>query len=91
MDESKAAANFAKHGISFTAAALALDDPRKIEVLDQRFDYGEERLQSLCIHQGTVLFVVTVTRDDGVCRIISARRATPHEQEQYFQGGPLFP
>jgi uncharacterized protein len=38
-DEAKAAANIAKHGISFTAAARALeDDPRKIEILDDRFD-----------------------------------------------------
>ena len=29
-DEAKAATNFAKHGISFTAAARALQDPRKI-------------------------------------------------------------
>jgi len=38
-DEAKAATNFAKHGISFTAAARALEDPRKIEILDDRFDY----------------------------------------------------
>jgi uncharacterized DUF497 family protein len=49
-DESKAAANLAKHGISFTAAARALDDHRKIETIDDRFDYGEERIQSLCMH-----------------------------------------
>jgi uncharacterized DUF497 family protein len=32
-DEAKAAANFAKHRISFTAAARALEDPRKIKFL----------------------------------------------------------
>jgi len=89
-DETKAAANFAKHGISFTAAAQALEDPRKIEALDDRFEYGEERIQSICIYQGTVLLVVTVMSDENVCRIISARKATRHEQEKYFQGGPLF-
>ena len=90
-DETKAAANFGKHGISFTAAARALEDPRKIEILDDRFDYGEERLQSLCIHRGTVLAVVTVLLEENICRIVSARKATRHEQEQYFQGGPLSP
>ena len=90
-DEAKAASNLAKHGISFTAAARALeDDPRKIEILDDRFDYGEERIQNLCMDRGKVLFVVTVMPDENVCRIISARKATRHEQEQYFQGGPLF-
>jgi uncharacterized DUF497 family protein len=85
--EAKAATNFAKHGISFTAAARALEDPRKIEILDDRFDYNEDRIQSLCMDRGTVLLVVTVMPDDNVCRIISAR----HEQERYFQGGPLLP
>ena len=88
-DDAKAAVNLAKHGISFTAAARALEDPRKIEWLDDRFDYDEERIQSLCIDRGTVLFVVTVMPEDNVCRIISARKATRHEQERYFQGGSL--
>jgi uncharacterized DUF497 family protein len=89
--EAKAATYFAKHGISFTAAARALEDPRKIEILDDRFDYNEDRIQSLCMDRGTVLLVVTVMPDDNVCRIISARKATRHEQERYFQGGPLLP
>src|SRR5262245_64540604 len=89
-DEAKAAANLAKHGISFTAAALALEDPYKIETLDDRFDYGEERIQNLCMDRGEVLFVVTVTPDENTCRIISARKASRHEQEQYFQNGSLF-
>jgi uncharacterized DUF497 family protein len=88
-DEAKAATNFAKHGISFTAAARALEDPRKLEILDDRFDYNEDRIQSLCIDRGRVLFIVTVMPDENVCRIISARKATRHEQERYFQGGPL--
>jgi uncharacterized protein len=88
-DEAKAATNFAKHGISFTAAARALEDPHKIEILDDRFDYNEDRIQSLCMERGKVLFVVTVIADENVCRIISARKATRHEQERYFQGGPL--
>jgi uncharacterized DUF497 family protein len=89
-DEAKAAANLEKHGISFTAAARALEDPFKVEILDDRFDYSEERIQSLCMDRGKVLFVVTVMPDEDLCRIISARKATRHEQEQYLQGGPLF-
>jgi uncharacterized protein len=89
-DEAKAAANLAKHGISFTAAAQALDDPRRIEILDDRADYGEERIQNLCMLRANVLFVLTVVLDENICRIISARKATRHEQEEYFQGGSLF-
>ena len=90
-NEAKATANLAKHGVSFTAAARALEDPRKIEILDDRDDYSEERVQNLCMYREQVLFIVTSTPDEGVCRIISARKATRHEQEQYFQGGPLLP
>src|SRR5258708_10263981 len=91
-DEAKAASKLAKHGISFTAGARALeDDPRKIEILDDRFDYGEERIQNLCMDRGKVLFVVSIMPDENVCRIIGARKATRYEQEQYFEGGPLLP
>jgi uncharacterized DUF497 family protein len=58
----------------FHGAAQALDDPRKIETVDDRFDYGEERIQSLCMGRGEVLFVVTVMPDENICRIISARK-----------------
>ena len=90
-DEAKAAANLAKHGISFTAAARALEDPGKVEILDDRFEYGEERIQNLCLYREEVLFVVTAVQEEDVCRIISARKATRHEQEEYFQGGSLLP
>jgi len=39
-----AASNLVKHGVSFTAAVRALEDPRKIEFIDDRFDYGEDRV-----------------------------------------------
>ena len=88
-DESKAAANLAKHAVSFTAAARGLEGPAKVVAIDDRFDYGEERIQSLCADRGEILFVVTMMVDEDVCRIISARKATRREQEQYFQGGSL--
>ena len=33
-----------------------------------------------------VLFVVTTLRGEDVCRIISARRATRHEEDRYYAG-----
>jgi putative transcriptional regulator len=41
-NEAKAAGNLRKHGVSFTAAARALEDPRKVEIFDDRFDYDEK-------------------------------------------------
>jgi uncharacterized DUF497 family protein len=37
----------------------------------------------------TVLFVVTAEPEEGVCRIITARRAEPHERERYNQNRAL--
>ena len=48
-DARKAAINFRKHGISFMEAVYALGDPRSVEVLDHRFDYGEERYFAIAI------------------------------------------
>ena len=86
-DPDKAESNLSKHGISFEDAAEALrDDPYQDENLDLSEDYGEDRSQVLCLHkEGVVLFVVTTEPEEGVCRIISARRAEPDEQRRYFQ------
>jgi uncharacterized DUF497 family protein len=42
-DEAKAAANFAKHGVTFEMAQEAFDDMFAIEAEDRRSDYGEDR------------------------------------------------
>jgi uncharacterized DUF497 family protein len=43
-DDAKAGANLAKHGVSFDQARDAFDDPFAIEFVDDREDYGEQRL-----------------------------------------------
>lgn len=88
-DLAKEAANRRKHGVSFTAAARALEDPRRLERIDDRFEYREERIQTIGLARGVVLFVVTVMRSETLCRIISARKATRNEEKKYLQGGPL--
>jgi uncharacterized DUF497 family protein len=35
---------------------------------------------------GKVLFVVVTLTGEDTCRIISARRATRHEQDRYYAG-----
>ena len=84
--DAKAAANLAKHGVDFLDAIGALIDPGRIEDIDDRFAYGEERMQTIGMTSGSILFVVTTMRDDNRCRIISARRATRHEQARYYAG-----
>jgi hypothetical protein len=44
-DVEKERTNLAKHGIDFEEACFAILDPHRLEAIDDRFDYGEERLQ----------------------------------------------
>ncbi len=83
-DKSKAKSNYAKHGVSFDMATGIFKDPFAIEYLDDRQDYGEERFVIIGMVDGNLLFAAYAERD-AVIRIISARRATKHEQEAYFQ------
>lgn len=51
---------------------------------DQRVSYGETRLQTLGLLNGTVVFVVHVARDDHD-HIISIRKAEKHEEKIYWK------
>jgi uncharacterized DUF497 family protein len=82
-DETKAADNYAKHGVSFELATTVFKDPFAIERLDDREDYGEDRFILIGTMEG-VVFTVVYTERNGRIRIISARRATKHEQDDYF-------
>ena len=83
-DEEKAAENWRRHGVTFRQGAEALGDPVAIEEIDDREDYGEERVNVLGMRQGVILHVTYTQRGDRI-RIISARRATRHEQEHYYR------
>lgn len=85
-DAAKAAENRHKHGIDFADSIAALEDPNRLEEIDSRFEYGEERIQVIGMAVGDILFVVTTLRGDTTCRIISARRATRNEQDRYYAG-----
>ena len=83
-DNAKAAENLRKHGVDFADAIAVLEDPNRLEELDARFDYGEERIQAIGMAHGGVLFVIMTLRDEDLCRIISARKATRHEKDRYY-------
>ncbi len=88
-DDQKSRRNLAKHHVSFETARLVFDDPRAISRLD-RVEDGEERWQTLGLAGGIVVLPMAHTyREEGgeeVIRIISARKATPHERRIYEQG-----
>ena len=84
-DEVKARSNFKDHGVSFELAKTVFDDAFAIERLDEREDYGEERFVIIGMAEGQALLFVAYTERNGRIRIISARRATQHEQNDYFE------
>lgn len=85
-DNGKAATNLRKHGVDFPDAIAALEDPNRIEEVDTRFVYDEERVQVIGVARGKVLFVIVTLPGEDTCRIISARKATRHEQDRYYAG-----
>jgi hypothetical protein len=85
-DNGKAAANLRKHGVDFADAVAVLEDTNRIEEIDVRFVYNEERIQVIGMAHGKVLFVIVTLPGEDTCRIISARKATRHEQDRYYAG-----
>lgn len=83
-DPEKAHRNLSVHGVDFEDAIRAVLDPFRLEIVDDRFDYGEERTQIIGACFGAVLFVVTVLWAEDRCRVISARPATRPESQRYF-------
>ena len=85
-DEGKAAENIRKHGVDFVDVIAALEDPNRLEAIDTRFPYDEQRVQVIGMARERPLFAAATFHSEGACRIISARRATKHEQNRYYAG-----
>jgi uncharacterized DUF497 family protein len=87
-DPEKAICNHKLHGVTFEVATEAFRDPLALEKLDDREDYGEERVILIGQAQGTLLTVIYTERGEAN-RIISARRASRHEQDDYYRENAL--
>ena len=82
-DDAKAVSNLVKHGVSFSYARTAFDDPAGIDVVDDRREYGEERSNLIAKSSHGIVLFVTYTERDGRIRMISARRASRQERKAY--------
>jgi len=85
-DARKAAANFSKHGVAFEDAATVFLDPLATTFPDP--DHSKEEGREITIGytmKGHLVFVSHCERRRRI-RIISARRATRTEREQYEEG-----
>jgi uncharacterized DUF497 family protein len=84
-DDDKAASNIRDHeGVTFEQAAAVFGDKFAVKWIDEREDYGEEHSVLLGMTGGQMLYVAYTERGDNI-RIISARRATRHEQDIYVR------
>lgn len=81
-DEAKDAANIAKHGVGFVTACRIFEGP-VLSAIDDRSDYGEVRERSIGVVEAVLFLTVVHTDRDGMCRIISARRASRGERKRY--------
>lgn len=83
--DAKAEANWLNHGVTFELATTVFKDAFAIELLDDREDHGEERFVIIGMAEDQVLLFVAYTERADHVRMISARRATKHEQDHYFR------
>jgi uncharacterized protein len=82
-DKKKASRNRQKHGITFEEAAAVFADPLALIFDDEWHSVMEEREIIIGHSTDGHLLLVSFVERTGVVRIISARRATKKERENY--------
>ncbi len=82
-DEAKRNSNLRSHGIDFVGIEKVFGG-ETVTILDDRFDYGEERFVTFGLLHGRVV-AIAHTEADEVIRIISVRKATKNEESSYFK------
>jgi len=89
-NDTKAASNLKKHGISFEEAKSVFYDEYAIQFFDEENSENEDRFLMLGLsNESLVLIVCHCERDEGNnIRIISARKATSNERNNYVGGSP---
>lgn len=84
-DERKATANLRKHGVSFDEAKSAFHDDNA-KIIDDP-DHSEEEDRFILLGLSSALRLLVVCHcyrcEEGVIRIISARKATTNETKCY--------
>jgi uncharacterized DUF497 family protein len=81
-DDAKAASNWRDHAITFDMARLAFKNAFAVEWIDDAQAAAEERYALLAMADARLLYIAYTLRGDK-CRIISARKAEPHERRRY--------
>lgn len=82
-DEQKRAINLSEHKIDFFDACKIFLG-RTLQMVDDRRDYGEVRVNAIGKIGDDVVFV-TYTKRKNTYHLISARRASRNERKAYYQ------
>lgn len=82
-DDSKATANFKKHGVSFEEAKTVFDNPLALIFNDEAHSIDELRETMIGHSRSNRLLLIAFTERASCIRIISARLATRKEREDY--------
>lgn len=85
-DEEKAAANLAKHGVSFEEVQTVFDDPLYVDFYDPDHSSDEHRYIIIGESQQGRLLLVSYTERADATRLISAREVTGSERKVYEEG-----
>jgi uncharacterized protein len=83
-NQAKNRRNLRLHGIAFEDAIRIFEGPT-LEKLDDRFDYGEDRIYAIGLVNGLEVTVIYADTENNERRIISAWRSEPHEKRRYWQ------
>ncbi len=83
-DHEKCQRNLSKHGLDF-ADAHAVFRGAVFTFEDKRHSYGEQRFAGLGMLEDLVVAIVFSEPEEDLIRIISMRRATRNEQQNYFE------
>lgn len=81
-DPAKASANRREHGIRFSEAIIALEDPLSMTMIEPDSN-GEPRWVSVGIDANERVLVTVFAMRGTLVRIISSRLATPAERRRY--------
>lgn len=85
-DENKAAANLSKHEVSFNEAKTVFEDPLFVIFYDPIHSSEEQRYIIIGQSDRKRVLIVAFTERGNVIRLISARKATRKEREDYEEG-----
>jgi uncharacterized DUF497 family protein len=84
-DADKNLSNIEKHGVPFKEAATVFKDTAAVVIDDIEHSQNEERFKIIghSAHARLLMVCHCCRDDDSVIRIISARKSTKREQDEY--------